>query len=500
MNTRQEEGLVPPPSSLFSRNPLKWFRFFGPGAILASVTIGSGELIFPSRGGAMFGYNLLWIFLVISLMKWALAYGSLRHLILSGGHPFSRWSYIPGPRGWFPLLMFILVAPFFPVWISFIAGVLGTACTWIFGVGNLYLWASIAILVVTFLLFMGTYDILEKVQTLILGAMLICVIIAVLYVRPDWWAAATGLLFPKALQYPEWALEKFPHLRERSEWVEILVYVSTIGGTSHNYLSYISLSRNKKWGRSHLEIANEKQLDLAGSQKDHLSKIWLRAGLVDTTLSFVMVIIFSSCFCILGRVILQPKQLIPDGVDLLNHQGTFLTELSPWLLPLYMVAVLMTFFGSLYGAPEMHFRVVYEYINSLPRWRNRFPLITIRRAVIAYGLGGGLIILLVSQSYPEVQLIDIVTPAGIFTGVIGCGLYCLANPWVDRRFLPPNLRMPKSLALLNIFGGLVLSLAGFRALWNYGQFSGYIIVMLALSLCLLLTWRFPFYNNPGRTG
>ena len=53
-----DTGLPSPPRALISQNPLQWFRFFGPGAVIASVTIGSGELIFPSRGGAIFGYRL----------------------------------------------------------------------------------------------------------------------------------------------------------------------------------------------------------------------------------------------------------------------------------------------------------------------------------------------------------------------------------------------------------------------------------------------------------
>lgn len=41
------------------RRPLDWLKVFGPGAIMASLTIGTGELIFSSRGGALFGYRIL---------------------------------------------------------------------------------------------------------------------------------------------------------------------------------------------------------------------------------------------------------------------------------------------------------------------------------------------------------------------------------------------------------------------------------------------------------
>ena len=57
------------PLALRSRNPLAWFTLFGPGTVIALLTIGSGELIFSSRGGAIFGYRLLWFFLLILIFK-----------------------------------------------------------------------------------------------------------------------------------------------------------------------------------------------------------------------------------------------------------------------------------------------------------------------------------------------------------------------------------------------------------------------------------------------
>src|SRR3712207_7432601 len=59
----------PPRSTLFPYTTL--FRsgrmslgtaltFFGPGAIIASLTIGSGETVFATRVGAVFGYAVLW--------------------------------------------------------------------------------------------------------------------------------------------------------------------------------------------------------------------------------------------------------------------------------------------------------------------------------------------------------------------------------------------------------------------------------------------------------
>ena len=67
-------------------------RVFGPGAVIASLTIGAGELIFSTRGGALFGSRILQLFTLVLLLKWVLVYSAGRHMVLTGAHPFD----VPG--------------------------------------------------------------------------------------------------------------------------------------------------------------------------------------------------------------------------------------------------------------------------------------------------------------------------------------------------------------------------------------------------------------------
>ena len=85
---------VPTPRGLW-----EWLTVFGPGAVIASLTIGTGELIFSTRAGALFGYRVLFLFVVICLLKWALVLASARHMVLTGIHPYQRMTDLPGPRG-----------------------------------------------------------------------------------------------------------------------------------------------------------------------------------------------------------------------------------------------------------------------------------------------------------------------------------------------------------------------------------------------------------------
>lgn len=231
------EDIPDPPAALFSNNPLRWFRLFGPGAVIASVTIGSGELVFSSREGSIFGYSILWIFTLVALLKWGIAYASMRHMILSGGHPFDRWNRVFGPRGWFPLFMFLIFIVCCPVWYSFLGGLLGTACAWIFGIGEPTQWATAGIVIALVMLLLGTYNLLEKVQIVLLSAMLFFMLIAAVWVNPDWLEALLGFVPKWPLRYPDWLLVNyFDEFGNRSIWVEITMATGAIGGASFDYL------------------------------------------------------------------------------------------------------------------------------------------------------------------------------------------------------------------------------------------------------------------------
>ena len=97
----QDQRPDAPPTTLpLPKTALEWLRVFGPGAIVASLTIGTGELIFSTRGGALFGYRILFVFVLISAMKWGLVLATARHMVLTGVHPYRRMLDLPGPRGW----------------------------------------------------------------------------------------------------------------------------------------------------------------------------------------------------------------------------------------------------------------------------------------------------------------------------------------------------------------------------------------------------------------
>jgi len=478
-----------PPRPLLSRNPLMWLRFFGPGAVIASLTVGSGELLFPSRLGAVFGYKLLWIFPLVAVFKWVLCYCSARHMILTGAHPMERWNEVPGPRGWLPLFFFSIFIICAPIWASLQTGLLGSICANIFPRGDLYFWASVWVAVSFVLLLIGNYAFLERVQISILGLMLACIFIAVIYVGPDWLQVLHGSFVPQLPEYPPEILKKYPNFADRPVWIELTVAAAVIGGAAADYLGYASFLREKNWGRSNMTLARRDELQEIALDDKHPARVWVKAALIDTVLSMVMIVVIAVSFSILASVILQPQQLVPEkDEELLLHQSQFLTELSPVLEPLYYIAVFLAFFGNVYGGPEMSARICGDYFRSLPRVWSWLTEGRIHWLTIIWVLFGGVAIVWIKRPFPDVPLIAIVTFPAIYAGILMCGVFCIANIWADWRFLPPALRMNRALVALSLIAAAIFTFIAVKAMWKDTWWHFVILpVMLGVSM-LVVRW------------
>jgi hypothetical protein len=490
-----------PPPSLLSSNPLRWLAVFGPGAIIASLTIGVGELVFSSRGGAIFGYRLLCYLVVVLALKWVLVYASARHIVLTGAHPFQRWMSLPGPRGWFPLVFALLALPCFPIWVCFHAGTVGTLLSWLAGTeqalhgGAYYVWGIITLMNVLALSFAGGYQSLERIQLVIVLLMLAAVIAALFFVQPDWSEFLKGLFLPQPLNYPPW-IAAYPEIASRPVWVETATYAGVIGGSSYDYLAYASYLRDKRWGRARPDDERGTTNDEAaqGEEPHRDLRQWLRAPLVDCTLSFLAVLIFTAVFLTLGAVVLGPQQKVPAGANLLSLQTEFVTAIHPSLKYIYFSGALLAVLGTLYGTIEVTPTVLRELIIAFhpaapARLRSR-----LRFWSVAWVGFGGLLILIASLFYHLIStrqagnppgLIAILTPANLFTGVLGCGLICLLNHWMDRRFLPAGWGMPWPLRLLGLIAAAVFIVLGLKGYWDHSGWPAFVILASTLALGLI---------------
>lgn len=472
--------LYPPVPEQLSQLSIKnVLLFLGPGAVLAAATIGSGELVFGSRNGAVFGYALAWCFVWAGIFKGIQVYTAARYLTLTGEHPMMRWREIPGPRGWFPLLLGAMSILVMPVAYSVIPKILSTLTNHWFGLDKenpqfalMSKLAASAFLLSCFLFFMlSSYSTLEKITLGLLLIMLFCIGVAVAMTFRSPLSFLIGVSLPQVPDYEPWVVKQYASFATRSPWEEVAVYLTAVGGGSYDYVGYVGMLREKRWGRAGV-VSDPAQTENVLAQLDDKTelaatevkkaRLWLRAPLIDCVLSFSFVVLISLLFVVLGAEILHPRQMIPDSGQLLTVQESFLTLIHPSLKFLYGAAVLLTFFGTLYGAFSVYTWTVVETARSIWPAASQLRLKSIQRYVLAYCVIGGL-----SLIWIDLEPVAVITLVAVLGGAPTCAAWCFAMLWTDRRFLPAPLRMGTGLKVLTIIAGVAMSVLGIKALFAY---------------------------------
>ncbi len=450
--------VYPPLSPELSGGWMRLLRIFGPGAIIASVTVGTGETIFAPRVGAIFGYSLLWAVVMTVIFKGVQVYSGARYLVLTGEHPMQAWTRFPGPRAWAPLLIGLIAVVSFPMWIAALADAIGNLCMWITGIGGASpwgrpLWGTIWIVLAMALCLIQTYGIVERVSSVILAFKIVLILIAVVVVKPDWMAALWGSIVPHLPEYQPWVAAQYPEVASRSIGLELAVLMGAVGGGVQDYVGYLGFLREKKWGLAGVRDGGPGRLLVNGAEVSR-GLAWLRAPLLDTTFSFGAVLLMTICFMVLGAAVLHPQGLIPTDADLYSKQSQFLAAIHPDLVIIYKTGIFIAIFGVLYGAFELYTRTTYEPLLAI--WPKReWKIDRIRLWVVLYsGIGG---LLLLWSGWKTVTLASIVSP---LSGVMGCGFWCLGMLWVDRKQTPAPYRMRPMLLAITALAGLVMTAVG----------------------------------------
>ena len=473
-------------AELRDRSLLGALKIFGPGAIIASVTIGNGETIFASRGGAIFGYTLMWCFVLGAAIKFFQVYSGARFITLTGRHPLESWAQLPGLRGWFVPVMTVLTLICMPLFLGGgLPRILGDFTNSIFGIvitpesaevsamaayeskvrfdTFARIWGSLYILVAIGLTLYQTYGFLERVQTFVVGLLLFSMFVAVVASRPDLMALVQGIFIPTIPQYEPWITETIT-LATRDPWVELIVYFGVIGGGTVDYFGYLGTLREKGWGLLSRTFGSRDPIhgSVDGSPNNaSLGRSWLRAPLIDVSMSFAAVIAFTLFFATLGAAILHPEHVVPEASELVTKQQAFMVRESQhpsiqWLLGLlYKTGIFFAFFGTMYGGYELYSRSVYECLTAaVPKWKT-VPLRVFRlwTCVVCGVIGLALL-------WWNLDPVAVVTPAAIISATFTCGMWCFAMLGSDRLHVPEGLRMGPFLVTGLVVSGLALTFFG----------------------------------------
>jgi hypothetical protein len=466
------------PNSVLLEKPsimkyIKYLSFFGPGAIVASLTIGQGQLIIGPQIGAWAGFALLWL-ITLNIGSYIIAYISCRFTMLSGINIMSLFA-IKTKKGWFNWLIILIMLIFIPIFTASIITTLGQAIQWITGFGHYLIWGIIFCLIAGIIVLIGRYKLLEYTQAFFVGILAIGAVFSVFYLNPNLSEILPNFLLigqnvPNS--YPNW-VDQVEGFSKTPIPLVMLGFLGTLTFTLITLIGYIGWIKVKKWGifkdQKDPNSYSDKLFNLFNKhgkitylpeddKEIKKSKILLKPLLIDLSIAFIIVSIVSSSYMIAGRYLLGPQiggpPILPSDVDLITTQGIIFSQMASWLEPLFKISVFFALFGTVYAGFEAATRMLYETgktINS--KIKNieykRFMLYLLIYILV---LGVPLSYLM----YLGLSVLLMLSLTLLFIGVIGVIIYGIGAVYLSQKVLPNKYKLGTVKLIISIIAIMLL--------------------------------------------
>jgi Mn2+/Fe2+ NRAMP family transporter len=378
---------IPQATGLFSEpwsasKVRRLLAMFGPAAIVASVSIGAGETIVVVRAGAWAGYGLLWLVLLSAVVKGLfVTYLIGRYTAISGELIGHRLVHLPGPRGWFLLMIVALELSCAPMaWVAiakpcgnlvhFLLEPEGAPAVWQNGATSAFILLALA------LSLRLSFARLEKQQILICLLLVVGTALGTAIVWPDLGAALVGSLsFGHLPELPDWA----PEAARAQPLLTMATTFGYVGGGVFVYIAYSDWVGLHRWGMAgHPQVEQIRERALDSDSVEHLPedpdsvrRLRTLASPVrwDVGAGAVVLFVVTAAFMLSGAAVLFPLQTRFEGWSLLTEQAHVWRAIHPSLVWIYYVCILAALWGTLQALPEIYARVMQEFLAAI--WPHR---------------------------------------------------------------------------------------------------------------------------------
>ena len=326
------------------------FKRVGPGLILASSIVGSGELIATTVLGAENGYALLWLIIVSCFIKIAVQNELGRYAIGTGETTLEAFNRVPGPRlkvSWAVWLWALMVS----MTLMQVGGMMGgiseilhdlvpalsvNAWVWIVGAGT------------AVLLIVGRYSTIERIAMgLVVSFTILTVSCAFLLIkRPEffsWGELAGGLTFSMPQGGFVTAVATFG--------------ITGVGATELVMYPYWCIEKG------YARYAGKRDDSPQWRQR---AFGWIKVMGVDVLNSMVIYTFATIAFYLLGAGILHGMGLMPQGSEMVKVLSSMYTEtLGDWSLYLFMIGAFVVFYSTLFASTAAHCRMAADFLAML---------------------------------------------------------------------------------------------------------------------------------------
>lgn len=338
--------------------PLKTLlSFLGPGFLVTLGFIDPGNWATNLEGGSRFGYELLWVVTLGTLMLVLIQHMAAKLGIATGKSlAVNIRDFFPRPVSAFLGVTVVLACVATDV-AELVGGGIGFSL--LFG---LPLWAGalLTLLLELFLVISQRYHRIETIIVGFLGMIAFCYLVELLIVRPDWHAAARALVVPKA--------------RRESIYAAMAILGAVV--MPHNIFLHSNVIHSRTWG-----ISDDEKMSL------------LRYEKIDTLFAMLLGWVVNSSMIIVAASVFFHNHIQVQSIE--QASATLRPLAGPLAGLLFAIALVFSGVGSSMTSSMAEANVIAGFLGKPEDPRTPFY----RASVVVTALPSFLIILFNSDTY-----------------------------------------------------------------------------------------------------
>jgi Mn2+/Fe2+ NRAMP family transporter len=478
----------------------------GPGIILASSIIGSGELIATTTAGAEAGFVLLWLIVLGCVIKVAAQVEIGRATLTWGRTSLDAFDRVPGPRlagrGWIYWAWAAMTALIVVQQGGILAGVAQTLAlgmpvtaagrTWnaasdeaaalrvaqatarrsgaaadadrlgariaalegriaaLTRPADEPIWAAITGAVTAALLALGRYRLIERVSIVLVGTFTLATVVALVLLQcdPAWaisWSELASGLVPSIP----------PAVGGRAPVVTALATFGIIGVGASELMIYPYWCLEKGYG------AAVGPRDDSPAWADR-ARGWLRVMQLDAWSSMVVYTVVTICFYLLGAATLGRLGLIPAGGEMVRTLGAMYAPVfGSWAAGVFLVGAFAVLYSTLFVAAAGNARMVADGLILA----GLLPGDTAARAAWARRISVGWVLVAVVLALWIREPVAMVLASGIAQAIM-LGALAVAVLWFRHRQTDPRLAPSRAWDLLLWGSAAAFMIVGASTVWQ----------------------------------
>ena len=339
------ESIQTPPIAL--REVLRWI---GPGLIIASAVVGTGELIATTVLGAENGYRLLWLVVLSCVIKVVVQNEIGRYAVGTGKTGLEALDRVSGPRfrvSWVVWAWFLMQTTTMMTISGMFAGIAEVLHRIVPAV-TIGAWVWVVTIVTLVVLVIGRYRLVERV------AVSLVIIFTALTV-------SAAFLLGMRPEYFSWAemIDGFMfHLPVGGLGIAVAVFGIT-GVGSADLVMYPYWCIEKGYAR------------FAGPRDDtpawrNRARGWVKVMGVDVLCSMFVYTFATIAFYLLGAGVLHGLEVIPKGTETIAILSNIYTEtLGGWSLYVFLAGAVAVLYSSVFAGSAATARVYADFVGLL---------------------------------------------------------------------------------------------------------------------------------------